>query len=116
MNTSNQGEIHMASIQLKYTVEMEDGNTFEVTADQRDLSKYERSDAYVNPIIQYDAQGKARQVNVGAQTQTRYLAFNALRRTKQINLSWQKFDDTCVEVMYHGDEEDVETDPTQTGQ
>jgi hypothetical protein len=88
----------MPSIQFNFTVEMDGGDVYNVTADQRDLAKYEASDVY-------DARFR--------HTLARYVAWAASARQGLTKLSWAKFDKECVEAVDR-DEEGAELDPTQT--
>jgi hypothetical protein len=77
-------------------VELEDGTTWDVVTDQRDLAAFELQAFY--------APGRDA-------TRQRYMAYSASVRNKQTELSWPKFDAACVEVVLAGEAEEV--DPTQ---
>jgi len=91
----------MASIVARLTVEMEDGATWDVAVDQRDIAKWE-----MQPFFDDD------RVTV----RQRYVAFAASARGKQTELSWPKFDAACVEVRPAAGPESETVDPTRSGQ
>lgn len=72
----------MAAIRFDLQVEMEDGDTYRVVADQRDLSRFEQTDFY----------------NPRKHTLLRYLAWAAATRQGRITLDWVTFNAACVEV------------------
>lgn len=88
----------MPAIQFEIRVEMEDGNTWNVKGDQRDLAKYEVQPFY-NPELRM--------------TMTRFIAWSASVRNGLTKLKWPEFDAQCVEAG-DVDDEDTELDPTKT--
>jgi hypothetical protein len=91
----------MPSIQIKLTVLMEDGATWDVTVDQRDIANWEMQGFYD------DERTTVRQ---------RFVAFAASARGKQTELSWPRFNALCVEVMPAEAEGSERVDPTRQGQ
>jgi hypothetical protein len=89
-----------SGIRANMVVLMEDDQTLNVYADQRDAAAFERSEFYTDN---------------GAHTRIRFMAWNALRRTGQTKLSWPKFDDQCIDAFPDNGEEE-EVDPTQKDQ
>ncbi len=75
----------MPAIKFPIAVEMEGGETWTVTADQRDLAKYELQEFYSSARVM---------------TTTRYLAYAASIRQGLTKLTWPKFDAACI---YAGD-------------
>lgn len=91
----------MAITPIGLAVELEDGTTWEVSADQRDLAKWELQPFY-DP-----ARLTVRQ---------RYMGYAASVRAGRTDLSWPKFDAACVEVRGADDDSDdepEEVDPTE---
>jgi hypothetical protein len=72
----------MAAIRFDCAVEMEGGATYTVTADQRDVARYECEDFYT----------------LRKHSMLRYLAWAASTRQKLTELSWDDFSAQCVEV------------------
>lgn len=72
----------MAAIRFDFLVELEGGETYEVVADQRDVSRFELEDFYTPR----------------KHTMARYLAWAASRRQGVTKLSWPEFNAQCVEV------------------
>jgi hypothetical protein len=87
----------MAVFKTNLTAEMEDGTNHEVVADQRDMAAWEGQDFHSD---------KAYTVRV------RFLAYNALRRTKVFKSTWQRFNDECVEVRVNTETAGDDVDPT----
>lgn len=87
----------MAVIQTELAVEMENGGTYEVTADQRDYSAWEMQDFYADHR---------------ANLRVRFLAYNALKRTKQIKSSWLTFNSEALEVTVKQSDAGEDVDPT----
>lgn len=84
----------MPNIRFNFSVEMEDGTTYEVEADQRDIVAWEVHADGLNSLGY-------------AHTVQRYIAWNALKRKKVIKISWDTFNENCVEVVDRtGDDED----------
>lgn len=73
----------MPATQLSYRVEMEDGDTWDVVADQRDLAEYELQEFYdvTRPVVT-----------------ARYLGWRASMRQGKTKLSWPQFREKCLEV------------------
>lgn len=72
----------------KYRVTMEDGTSYEVTADQRDNAAWE-----VQPFGCSVSDSFAKIF-----TYSRFCAWNAARRQKLHTLTWAQFSEQCVEV------------------
>lgn len=87
----------MPRFEQTIAVEMEDGTSYEVVADQRDLARYEVQDFY-NP---------SRLI-----TAVRFLAYSASLRARKTELAWPKFNAACVSA---GDPDGEPVDPTQPG-
>lgn len=88
---------------VPFLVELEDGATWDVVVDQRDIAAWEMQDFYDDERTT---------------VRMRYTAFNASSRTAKTNLSWPKFNAACVSVTFNGsdseaDEADAEVPPTQ---
>ncbi|MBQ1039289.1 hypothetical protein [Micromonospora sp. C81] len=98
----------MPSMLFELRVEMEDGATYDVVADQRDAAKFE-----VQPFGCTTSEIASR-----ISTAMRYMAWSALSRRNVITLKWDEFDAQCVEVTDMPDEESVvpadALDPGQT--
>jgi len=75
--------------------EMEDGTTYDVVADQRDVAKFEVQDFGCS----------AMELGSRMATAYRYMAWSALTRRGEIKLKWLEFDAQCVEVSDMPDEE-----------
>jgi hypothetical protein len=88
----------MAITPIGLAVELEDGTTWQVSADQRDLAKWELQPFY-DP-----ARLTVRQ---------RYMGYAASVRAGKTELSWTRFDAACIEVRGAGDDEPEEVDPTE---
>lgn len=74
---------------LEFTVEMEDGTTTDVVADQRDICKWEAQD--------FGCPWEA----IPSRTPLlamRWIAWSALTRRELTDLKWPDFDAQCVEV------------------
>lgn len=73
----------MPAMTFEFEIEMDDGETFTVPGDQRDMARYEEQDfcdfARSNLTV-------------------RYLAYSAAVRAGKIKLSWPQFKDRCVEA------------------
>lgn len=83
---------------LRLFVELEDGKTWEVDADQRDYAAWEMQTFYDparNTVLR------------------RFLAFSASSRLKLTDLSWAKFN--AQAVMVDVESVDEPADPTQPG-
>lgn len=89
----------MPTFQQRIAVEMDDGKTWEVMADQRDIAKWE-----VSPL-----HGEGRMF-----TMVRHLAWTASVRAGRTELKWGGFDAACVEAS--DPEEPEELDPTRPDQ
>ena len=93
----------MASMQFDLDVELEDGSTYTVTADQRDIAKFEMSkDGYAFNLAE----------ERGMMPIFRFIAWNALRRTGQTTLGWAAFDDVLIEAMPTDEEDPTGVGPT----
>lgn len=97
----------MPAIQMPMTIHMEDGTTYEVIVDQRDVSAFE-----VQPF------GRPfKQVDEVIFTFMRWTAWHAMGRNKLDMpswMSWKDFDKKCIEVTDQGQEgeEEQKVDPT----
>ncbi|MGK5737275.1 hypothetical protein [Micromonospora sp. URMC 103] len=74
---------------------MEDGTTFDVVADQRDVAKFEIQDFGCS----------ATELSSRFATAYRFMAWSALSRRGETKLKWSDFDAQCVEVVDMPDEE-----------
>ncbi|MDG4799052.1 hypothetical protein [Micromonospora sp. WMMD980] len=88
----------MPKILIDLHVELEDGATHEVVADQRDVAKWEIQD-FGCP---FDAIGDRPHLAL------RWLAWSVMSRRSLTALSWLDFDAVCVEVSDSGDGDDVD--------
>ncbi|MEU5939407.1 hypothetical protein ABZ807_09470 [Micromonospora sp. NPDC047548] len=79
----------MATLLLEFQVEMEDGTTHEVVADQRDVAKWEVQE-FGCPFDDIHSR-----VHLGY----RWLAWSAMTRRGMTGLSWPDFDAQCIEVV-----------------
>ena len=86
-------------INFDLTVSFDDGATEKVTADQRDLA-------------QWEIQSFGRPVSVAFSEVPhllfRFLAWNALKRQKRTELTWEAFSEVAAEVSF---EDGAEPDP-----
>lgn len=87
--------------QTKYKVTMEDGSTYEVVSDQRDVAKWE-----VQPFGTPWSEAATRLF-----TYSRFRAWSAARRAKKYVGTWEEFGEECVAV--DGVEEEAAPDPGQ---
>lgn len=94
----------MPTILYELRAEMEDGTTYDVVADQRDLAKWEVQD-FGCPFTEMENR---------AMLASRWLAWSALSRRGLIDLKWPDFDAQCVEVG--SIPEPNEADPGQPAQ
>lgn len=78
----------MASIRFPLTVELEDGKTWDVVADQRDAAAWE-----VQSFGCSTALAGTKGMAFG-----RFLAWSASKRQDLTKLDWAKFDRQCIEV------------------
>jgi hypothetical protein len=100
----------MSKLLFEFAVEMDDGETFQVVADQRDVARFE-----VQPFgFPF---GMEIEQNMGMNT-FRYLAWSAAFRQQLTRLDWPAFSDRCVEVLPPDDEEasPVPADASHPGQ
>ncbi|MFD6770884.1 hypothetical protein ACFWC6_32215 [Micromonospora chalcea] len=91
---------------FELTVEMEDGTTHDVVADQRDISKWEAQD-FGCPFEAIPQRTPMLAM--------RWIAWSALSRRGLTDLKWPEFDAECIEVRdFEGDGEvqAKEADPT----
>ncbi|SIQ07276.1 hypothetical protein [Micromonospora avicenniae] len=79
----------MPSLLFELRVEMEDGTTYDVVADQRDAAKFEVQD-FGCSISAIDSR---------LATAFRYMAWSAMTRRGETKLSWKDFDAQCIEVI-----------------
>ncbi|MEU5965953.1 hypothetical protein ABZ777_32510 [Micromonospora parva] len=91
-------------------VEMEDGTTYDVVADQRDVARFEVQDFGCSSSVLMSR----------ISTAYRFMAWSALTRRGEITLKWAEFDATCVEVIDMPDDEESASpadaeDPGQPG-
>lgn len=88
-------------------VEMEDGTTYDVVADQRDVAKFEVQDFGCSSNVLMSR----------ISTAYRFMAWSALTRRGETKLKWPEFDRQCVEVIDMPDEESaVPADAEDPGQ
>ena len=85
----------MARMLLELHVEMEDGATHDVVADQRDIARWEIQD-FGCPFSEFDTR---------SMLAMRWLAWSALTRRGATTLPWPEFDAVCIEVADPEDEE-----------
>ena len=78
----------MAKQQYPMTVEMEDGRTWEVTGDQRDVARWE-----IQPFG-----GPVSRMSEKLFTFGRFVAWSASVRQGLTDLSWETFDQQAIEV------------------
>jgi hypothetical protein len=98
----------VSRLQFELVVEMDDGETFQVVADQRDVARFE-----VQPFgFPFGTQIEQ---NLGMSTM-RYLAWSAAQRQQLTKLDWPAFNDACVEVLPPDDEESAPADADHPGQ
>lgn len=102
----------MPSMQMELNVEMENGSTFVVVADQRDIAKWEVQ-SFGGPFTEFESR---------AMTGMRFLAWSAATRQGLTDLKWDDFDAQCVEAAPLDEEgkgipEDAEDpgNPVQSG-
>ncbi|RKN38451.1 hypothetical protein [Micromonospora endolithica] len=96
----------MAQLLFDLRAEMEDGTTYDVVADQRDIAKWEVQDF-----------GTAF-ADIGSRQHMayRWLAWSALTRRGLVDLEWPEFDALCVEATDRPEEEaDVPADAEDPG-
>jgi hypothetical protein len=87
----------MASMTFDLSVEMEDGSTFDVRADQRDVARWEL-EKFGCPVTEIESR---------MMTFLRFVGWNAGYRNGLTTLSYKDFDAQCVEVAdVSPDEED----------
>jgi hypothetical protein len=92
----------MSKLLFEFAVEMDDGETFQVVADQRDVARFE-----VQPFgFPF---GTEVEKNLGMGTM-RFLAWSAAYRQQLTKLEWSAFDAQCVEAM-PPDEDEVAEQP-----
>jgi hypothetical protein len=87
----------MAKLVFELDVEMEDGHTFSVVADQRDVAKFE-----VQPFGFPWGDKVEEKMGMGT---FRFLAWSAGTRQGLTSLPWADFDAQCVEALPPDDEE-----------
>jgi hypothetical protein len=90
------------SSKTTYSVEMDDGSDFEVTADQRDWAAMEAKEF----------------PPAATATRVRFMVWSAARRAGQIKDGWERFNSTtCVSVEAQEDESEDEEglDPGRRG-
>ena len=88
----------MPSLLFELYVEMEDGTTFSVVADQRDIARWEVQ-PFGGPFSGFEDKGM---------TGMRFLAWSAAFRQQLTTLKWEEFNDKCVEAIPPGEEEEGE--------
>lgn len=86
----------MPSMLIELRAEMEDGTTYDVVADQRDVAKWEIQD-FGCPFSDIDSR---------SMLALRWLAWSALTRRGLIELKWDEFDAQCIEAGDPGDGEE----------
>lgn len=98
----------MPSMIMELNVEMDDGSTYQVVADQRDIAKWEVQ-PFGWPVSQAEEQ-----MSMGF---LRFLAWSAATRRQLTTLKWDQFDAQCVEAGPLDDEEgSVPADASDPGQ
>jgi hypothetical protein len=91
----------MASIKVPMTIEMDDGRILKAVVDQRDYAAVEAQE--IDSINQR---------NIWA----RFIAFNALTRTKQYGGTWEQFNTVdCLEAISHSQEESTDAESLDPG-
>lgn len=93
----------MASVKYSMVVEMEDGTTSTVEADQRDVAAWE--------MQPFGTSGN--DMGQRIHLAMRFMAWHCLKRTKQTKHAWDAFNEQCVEVHDAGGGNDA-ADPGQT--
>lgn len=78
----------MATMLIELRVEMDNGDTHDVVADQRDVARWEVQE-FGTPFNEIKAR---------ANLAYRWLAWSAMSRRGLTALSWSDFDATCLEV------------------
>lgn len=86
----------MPSLVFELNVEMEDGSTYAVVADQRDIARWEVQ-PFGWPVAQMEESV--------SMTFFRFLAWSAAFRQQLTSWKWEEFDGRCVEAMPPADEE-----------
>ena len=99
----------MATMLFELDVELEDGTTYTIVADQRDVARFE---------VQPFGWPVSRIEENASMAFFRFLGWSASVRQRRTTLAWDAWSDTCLEVMPVADEEselpaDAE-DPGQT--
>lgn len=98
----------MSRLRFEFVVEMDDGETFQVVADQRDVARFE-----VQPFgFPFGTQVEA---NLGMHTM-RFLAWSAAYRQQATRLDWPAFNERCVEVLPPDEEAEAPADADHPGQ
>jgi hypothetical protein len=87
----------MASLTFELDVEMDDGATYQVVADQRDIARWEVQ-PFGWPIVKVE--------DHASMSFFRFLGWSAMFRQQLTTLKWEQFNDTCVEVLPADDDED----------
>lgn len=86
------------AITFTYRATLEGGDTFEVTADQRDIAAFE-----LEPFgVAFD------QAASRPYTFARYLTWHAAKRRALTKLTWAEFSDQCVEIDFVDEEADAD--------
>ena len=80
----------MPSLVFELAVEMDDGSTFAVVADQRDIARWEVQ-PFGWPVAQME--------DSVSMTFFRFLAWSAAFRQQLTKLTWEAFDKACVEAL-----------------
>lgn len=97
----------MAKLHFEIHVEMEDGETWVVVADQRDIARWEIQD-FGCPW------GEVTSISFSL---SRFLAWSASARQGKTELKWDEFNEKCIEVgdipSEDGDADDDSEDPGQ---
>lgn len=87
----------MASVRYSMEVEMEDGTTYTVDADQRDVAAWE--------MQPFGTSGN--DMGQRIHLAMRFMAWHCLaKRHKTVKLTWEKFNEECVEVHDAGGADD----------
>ena len=96
-------------------VDMEDGGSWDVVADQRDIAKWEVQPFGwpIGRLIGPDGEGDPSAVSL---TFLRWLAWSASSRQQYTKLGWPEFNDVCVDVAELEDQAPDAVDALDPGQ
>jgi hypothetical protein len=91
-------------LKYHYRATLEDGTTFEVHPDQRDVAAFE---------VQPFGGGFSEMLVARPFTFARFTTWSAAKRAKQTRLTWDQFNAQCVEVQSLDDDEDGDGGPAR---